>query len=66
MDMRKAGSTSEASPTIKEDDVVMDTNQAYETVEMRYRYQSSTVSRSRSPVGLQEQSTTEEPVYENH
>ena len=62
MSMRKAGSTSETSQ--KEEDVVMDTNQAYETVEMRYRYQSA--SRSRPPVGLQEQSTTEEPVYENH
>ena len=66
MSMRKAGSTSEASPTVKEEDVLMDTNQAYETVEMRYRYQSAATSRSRSPVGLQERSTTEEPVYENH
>ena len=62
MSMRKAGSTSETSQ--KEENVVMDTNQAYETVEMHYRYQSA--SRSRPPVGLQEQSTTEEPVYENH
>ena len=66
MSMRKAGSTSEASPTVKEDDVLMDTNQAYETVEMRYRYQSAAASRSQPPVGLQEQSTTEELVYENH
>ena len=64
MGMRKAGSTSEASQTIKVEDVVMDTNQAYETVEMRYRYQSA--SRSRSPAGLQEQSNREESVYENH
>ena len=62
MGMRKAAS--EASQTVKVEDVVMDTNQAYETVEMHYRYQSA--SRSRPPVGLQEQSTTEEPVYENH
>ena len=66
MSMRKAGSTSEVSPTVKEDDVLMDTNQAYETVEVRYRYQSAAASTSQPPVGLQEQSTTEEPVYENH
>jgi hypothetical protein len=65
MSMRKAGSTSETSQTVKDEEVTMDTNQAYETVEMRYRY---TASRSRPPVaiGLQEQNTTEEPVYENH
>ena len=64
MGMRKAGSTSEASQTIKVEDVVIDTNQAYETVEMRYRHQSA--SRSRPPAGLQEQSNREEPIYENH
>ena len=64
--MRKAGSTSETSQTVNIEDVVMDANQAYETVEMHYRYQSAAASRSRPPVGLQEQSTTEEPVYENH
>ena len=56
--MRNAGSTSEASQTVKEEDVVMDTNQAYETVEMHYRYQSAATSRSQPPVGLQEQSTS--------
>ena len=62
--MRKTGSTSETSQTINVEDVVMDTNQAYETVEMRYRYQSAAASRSQPPaVGLQER---EEPVYENN
>ena len=61
--MRKTGSTSEMSQTVNIEDVVMDTNQAYETVEMRYRYQSAAASRSQPPVGLQER---EEPVYENH
>ena len=61
MSMRKAGSTSETSQTVNIEDVVMDTNQAYETVEMRYRYQSA--SRGQPPVDLQER---EEPVYENH
>ena len=44
----------------------MDTNQAYETAKMHYRYQSA--SRSQPPIGLQEQSNRgrEEPVYENH
>ena len=61
--MRKAGSTStsETSPTVKEEEVVMDTNQAYETVEMRY--QSS--SRSRPPASHLQVNTTPEPVYEN-
>ena len=62
MSMRKAGSTSE---TVKEEDVVIDTiaNQAYETVEMRHRYQSA--SRSQPPIGLQEQSTTNDHIYEH-
>ena len=59
--MRKAGSTSETSPTIKEEEVVMDTNQAYETVEMRY--QSS--SRTRPPASHLQENTTPEPVYKN-
>ena len=63
MSMRKAGSTSETSQTVNIEDVVMDTNQAYETVDIRYRYQSAAASRSQPPVGFQEQ---EEPVYENH
>ena len=65
MSMRKAGSASEMSQTVNIEDVVMDTNQAYETVETRltYRYQSAAASRSQPPVGLQER---EEPVYENH
>lgn len=67
MSMRKAESTSETSQTFKEEEVTIDTNEAYETVEMRYRY---TASRSQPPVAirLQEQNTTEteEPVYENH
>ena len=58
MSMRKAGSTSEISQAINIEDVVMDTNQAYETVEMRYRYQSAAASRNQLPVGLQER---EEP-----
>ena len=43
----------------------MDTiaNQAYETVEMRHRYQSAL--RSRPPVGLQDQNTTEDHIYEH-
>ena len=62
--MKKAGSTSETSQ--KEEEVVLDTNKAYETAKMHYRYQSA--SRSRPPVDLQEQSNRgrEEPVYENH
>ena len=65
MSMRKTGSTSETSQTVNIEDVTveMDTNQAYETVDMRYRYQSAAASRSQPPVGFQER---EEPVYENH
>ena len=63
MSMRRAGSISD---TVKKEDVVMDpdtiANQAYETVEMRHRYQSA--SRGQPPVGLQEQSTTEDRIYE--
>ena len=62
--MKKAGSTSETSQ--KEEEVVMEKSQAYETAEMHYRYQSA--SRSQPSVDLQEQSNhgREEPVYENH
>ena len=60
--MRKAGSSSEASQRPKEEEVVMGTNQAYETVGMRYQ----SASRSWPPAEPQEQNTTEEPVYENH
>ncbi len=65
MSMRKAGTISKTSQTVKEEfeEVIMDTNQAYETVEMRYRYQSA--SENQPPVGLQEQNTTDS-VYENH
>ena len=63
MSIRRAGSTSEA---VKEEEVVMGTNQAYETVEMRYQ----SASRSEQPsLHHQEQSTItdqEEPVYENN
>ena len=63
MSMRKAGSISE---TVKKEDVVMDpdtiANQAYETVEMRHRYQLA--SRGQPPVDLQEQSTTKDRIYE--
>ena len=60
--MRRAGSTSEAA---KEEEVVMGTNQAYETVKIRYQ----SASRSRQQLHLHEQSTItgqEEPVYENN
>ena len=61
--MRREGSTSEA---VKEEEVVMGTNQAYETVKIRYQ----SASRSRQPaLHLHEQSTItdqEEPVYENN
>ena len=59
--MRKAGSISETSPTVKEEEVVMGTNQAYETVEMHH--QSS--SRNRPPTPHLQENTTPEPVYEN-
>ena len=59
--MRKAGSTSETSPTVKEEEVVMGTNQSYETVEMRYQPSS----RTRPPASHLQENTIPEPVYEN-
>ena len=73
MSMRRAGKASQTVTVKEEDVVVMGTNQAYETVEMRYQ----SASRSRSPAAAaalvlqnrQEQPDIvdpEEPVYENH
>ena len=59
--MRKAGSTSKTSQTAdKEDDseMVMGTNQAYETVEMHYHSASRNQPQASG-------NATGEPVYEN-
>ena len=61
--MRKAGSTSKTSQmAAKKDEMVMGTNQAYETVEIHYH----SASRNRPLASDQTQeNTTGEPVYEN-
>ena len=61
MNMRNAGSTSETSHTVKEEEVVMGTNQAYETVELRYQ----SASRNQQPTLNPQENISPEPVYEN-
>ena len=62
--MRRAGPTTEStSPTRKEEEVVMGTNQAYETVEMRYLSASRRRPHANAPDP--QENTTGEPVYEN-
>ena len=60
--VRKVGSTSETSQTAKEDEMVMGTNQAYETVEIHYH--SACRNRPQASEQAQENATGE-PVYEN-
>ena len=63
MRSRRAGSTSETSQTAaKEEEMVIGTNQAYETVEMRYH--SASRNRPQASDMIQD-NTTGEPVYEN-
>ena len=62
MNIRSGGPTS-TSPTSKEEEVVMGTNQAYETVEMRYLSASRRQPQANAP-GPQE-NITGEPVYES-
>ena len=57
--MRKTASTSKPSQTAKEDEMVMGTNQAYETVEMHY-YSNQPQASDQA-----QENTTGEPVYEN-
>ena len=62
MNMRNGGSSSETSQAVKEEEVVMGTNQAYEMVEIRYQSASS----SQQPaLGPRRENTSPEPVYEN-
>ena len=61
--MRRAGSSEPTSPTVKEEEVVMGTNQAYETVEMCYL----SASRRQPQANAQgpQENITGEPIYEN-
>ena len=62
MNMRNGGSSSETSQAVKEEEVVMGTNQAYEMVEIRYQ----SASRSQQPaLGPHRENTSPELVYEN-